>query len=101
MGIETGALIGAGVAAAGTAASVYSSQQQQRGARKSRRIQQEQFNKQEALQKKQLQVAETEKQKLQVEESDAIRSARRRGRRSLISGSEQGVDVLGQRVGEL
>ena len=51
--------------------------------------------------KRNLYLNETEKQKLQIEESDEQRRRRSRGRRSLISGSDVGVDKLGQRIGEL
>jgi hypothetical protein len=95
-GIEP--LIAAGI---GAASSIHSSRQQSKAASKARRLQQDQIAKQEGLQRKQEQVAEIEKQKLQKEESDEQRSRRRRGRRSLISGNEQGVDTLGQRIGEI
>lgn len=101
MGLGASALVGIGTAAASTGMALHSSAQQKQTAAKARRLQQDQISKQEGLQKKQLQLAETEKLKLQVEESDAIRASRGRGRRSLIAGNEQGVDTLGQRIGGL
>lgn len=95
-GIEP--LIAAGI---GLTSSIYSTRQQASSAKKARHLQQSALDKQESLQRKQEQTAEFEKQKLQKEESDEQRSRRRRGRRSLISGSEQGVDTLGKRIGEL
>lgn len=91
-------LIAAGI---GAASSIYSSNQQASTAKKARRLQEDQMRKQELLQRKEQEKALTEQQKLQIEESDAIRATRRRGRRSLISGNEQGVDLLGQRIGGL
>ena len=91
-------LIAAGV---GAATSIHASREQTLQANKNRRLQQAQIQKQEGLQKKQEDIAETEKQKLQIEESDEQRRRRSGGRRSLISGSDVGVDKLGQRIGEL
>lgn len=91
-------LITAGI---GAASSIYSSRQQANQASKQRRMQQEAMAKQEGIQRKQQQAAEAEQQKLQMEESDELRSRRVRGRKSLLAGSEQGVDLLGQRMGGL
>lgn len=87
-------LIAAGI---GAASSIHSTREQSFQAKQQRRMQQSALDKQESIQKKQEAVAADEKKRLQAEESDEIRRRRSKGRRSLLAGSEVGVDLLGQR----
>jgi len=78
--------------AAASAFTGYSSyRSQQRAGKRAEQEQRASLQRQEQQVAAQEQRAKQEKERLQMEESDTIRGARRRGRRSLLSGDETGV----------